>query len=377
VGLILALPTDTTMTNGLHQVILVTFSTAVRSSSTSTAISFGDSPTVRQLVDAQAATLSANYASGNVSLSATILEGDSSPRPNGDRAVTVSDWVLLGRYAARLDYPTNASEFQRADCAPRSTLGDGAIKVTDWVQVGRYTGAADPLTVVGGPTGEVPGGGSGGSIAKDGSDRSLVVVNTTWFTGQTGVVSIMLKGTGHESALGFSLAFDPTRISFVSAGKGAGSGNATLNVNSTQVASGKLGVALGLNSGSFPAGANELVKLNLRSLSGATTGTTAIGFGDLPVPREISDSAALPLATAYENGSVTVHPFPVLRIAADVGEVMLTWPGWATNFTLQASGSLETGGWTNCSATPALINGEFRLRLPAEASALFYRLSQP
>ena len=166
------------------------------------AISFGDNPTVRQLVDAQAGTLSAAYSSGNVALSASILEGDSSPRPNGDRAVTVSDWVLLGRYAARLDYPTNTSEFQRADCAPRSTFGDGAIKVTDWVQVGRYAGAADPLTVVGGPTTEMPGGGSGGSVPKDGSDRSLLVANNTWFIGQTGVVSVVLKGIGNESALG-------------------------------------------------------------------------------------------------------------------------------------------------------------------------------
>jgi hypothetical protein len=378
VGVILSLPPGTTMPAGVQQVVLVTFNTAVRSTPTSTSISFGDNPTVRQLVDAQAATLSAAYTSGNVALSASILEGDSSPRPNGDRAVTVSDWVLLGRYAARLDYPTNTSEFQRADCAPRSTFGDGAIKVTDWVQVGRYAGAADPLTVVGGPTTENSGGGSSGSVPKDGSDRTLFVANNTWFIGQTGVVSVVLKGIGNESALGFSLAFDPERFSYVSASKGAGSGSATLNVNTTQIANGKLGVALGLSSGTLLAGNNEVMKLTLRALPGATTtGATAIGFEDLPVPREISDGAALPLVSAYESGWITVHPFPVLGIASSGGNVVLTWPGWATNFTLQAADTPGFSGWTNSGTTPTIVSGEFQVRLPAEAQALFYRLVQP
>jgi len=57
---------------------------------------------------------------------------------------------------AGLDVPTNGSEFQRADCAPRSTLGDGAITIADWVQVGRYMTGLDPLTPAGGPTSAVP-----------------------------------------------------------------------------------------------------------------------------------------------------------------------------------------------------------------------------
>jgi hypothetical protein len=249
--------------------------------------------------------------------------------------------------------------------------------VTDWVQTGRYTGAADPLTVVGGPTTEQPGGGLGDSVAKDGSDRSLLVGSSTWYAGQTGVVSVILKGSGSESALGFSLMFDAARFSLVGASKGVGAGGAMLNANLSEAGTGKVGVALGLSSGSFPAGTNEVLKLTLVAKPGAAIGTTAVSFADLPVPREISDGAALPLGAAYENGSVTVLPFPELAIAAGGGNVGLTWPAWATNFNLQANVVPGSTGWTNSGATPVLTNGEFRVNLPPDAPALFYRLAQP
>ena len=377
VGCILSLPTDTSMTNGIQQVVLLTFNTAVRTTPTTTTLSFGDSPTVRQLVNAKAATLAATYVGANVSLAASVFEGDVSPRPNGDRAVTVSDWVLLGRYAARLDYPTNPSEFQRADCAPRSSSGDGAIMVTDWVQVGRYAGGADPLTIVGGPTTEKTATGLSGGVPKDGSDRSLLVGNSTWLDGQTGMVSVVLKGLGNESALGFSLVFDPARVAYVNASKGAGSGNATLYVNTAQAANGKLGVALGLSSGTLPVGNNEVIKLTLRAIPGAAAGASAIGFADAPVPRQISDGSAVPLVSAYEGGLITIHPFPTLGIASSGGNIVLSWPGWATNFTLQASGALGSNGWTNAGIVPVMLNGEFRVSPPAKAPTLFYRLALP
>ena len=71
------------------------------------------------------------------------------------------------------------------------------------------------------------------------------------------------------------------------------------------------------------------------------------------------------------------NPFPVLGIASSGGNVVLTWPGWATNFTLQAAGTPGFSGWTNSGTTPTIVSGEFQVRLPAEAQALFYRLVQP
>ena len=69
--------------------------------------------------------------------------------------------------------------------------------------------------------------------------------------------------------------------------------------------------------------------------------------------------------------------FPVLGIARSGGNFVLTWPGWASNFTLQAAGALGASGWTNAGITPAVNNGEFQVSLPASAPTVFYRLAQP
>jgi hypothetical protein len=135
----------------------VTFTIAVVTNAAATTVGFGNQATRCQVADANANPLLASFAPGLVTIAPTPFEGDVAPRPNGDEAVTVIDWVLEGRYVAGLDYPTNASEFQRADCAPRATLGDGAITIIDWVQVGRYMAGLDPLTPAGGPTGPVSG----------------------------------------------------------------------------------------------------------------------------------------------------------------------------------------------------------------------------
>ncbi len=52
---------------------------------------------------------------GTVTIAAADFEADLAPRPNGDKAVTITDWVLEGLFVARLEYPTNTGEFQRAD----------------------------------------------------------------------------------------------------------------------------------------------------------------------------------------------------------------------------------------------------------------------
>src|SRR5262249_43154071 len=82
-------------------------------------------------------------------------EADVTPRPNGDNngTVTIADWVQIGRFAAGLDTAEIGSEFQRADCAPRATLGDGEISIADWVQAGRYAAGLDPIVPAGGPSG--------------------------------------------------------------------------------------------------------------------------------------------------------------------------------------------------------------------------------
>ena len=129
----------------------------------------------------------------------------SSPRPNGNGAVDLVDYVQLGRFAAGLDQVTAGSEFQKADCAPRSTLGNGSVGLDDYVQAGRYAAGLDPATAAGGPTGQsvaplllnvvaIP---NATAIAQQG--RVLRVLNATITRGQNGVVTVEYVATGRRS----------------------------------------------------------------------------------------------------------------------------------------------------------------------------------
>jgi hypothetical protein len=373
-GLSVALPEGENFAVGTQQVVQVSFATAVLSNSATTAISFGDQPTPRQLLDNQFNLLPVSWSGATFFIAAAPgFEGDVYPRPAGDKSVNVIDWLQMGRYVARLDYPTNASEFQRADCAPRAALGDGTIKVSDWVQLGRYVAGLDPLTAMGGPTNE-----AALTPPTPSDTRKLSLQGGTVVPGQPLNLSVQLAAQGNENALAFSVTFDPSQVSFSSASLGSDTTGATLYVNSVQAASGRLGFALALGSGAtFSSGTKDLVDLSFETV-GAGSGFT-MGFGDQPVPREVTDALANPLPVSFLSTTVQVYPPPRLSISQAGQSVVLSWPGWATNYVLQeAEGSLTpAGGWTNLVVKPVLSNGEATVTLPATNSPSFYRLRSP
>ena len=377
VGLALALPSDTTFAAGTQTVAQLTFLSSVASAATNTSLAFNDLAIERQLADPAGQELPASFVDGTIAIAATEFEGDVSPRPDGDRAMKIADWVLLGRYAARLDYPTNSAEFQRADCAPLSLRGDGEIKVTDWVQAGRYAARLDAATPVGGPANEGSSSGKVGTVRKSNDPRSLRIVGNTLLQGQSASVPIVLSSVGDENALGFSLVFDTNLMVFAGASLGNGCNGATLYVNAAQAGSGRLGFALALGAGSvFPAGDNEVLKISFATKS---TGAAAcqVLFQDEPVPRDISGSNAQGLPAEYLGGTFYVTPPPSLRIGdTGNGSISLAWPAWATNFTLQATPVLQGTGWTNLVASPGITNNEYRVVLPTAGSGLFYRLTE-
>jgi hypothetical protein len=377
VGVVIALPAGETFSPGTQQLVEVTFTTAIVTSSTTTPISFTNSPLTRQVSDAAGNGLDAIYTSGAVSIAPVAYEADVSPRPGGDRNVTVTDSSLIGLFAARLRSPTNASEFQRADCAPRVTLGNGVITVTDWVQALRYVALLDPLTPVGGPTG--PGGSGGGAPITTGTKplntRQLRALDSTLNQGQTGTVSVSLQAEGNENALGFSLTFDPASLSYAGVTLGSAAAGAFLNVNTNYLTSGQLGFALVLPTGShFASGLGEVLQVTFQALVSESR-SVSVGFSDAPVDREISDPTANALPSDYLAGTVTINPLPVLKIVRTGPEVFLSWPGWATNFILQESSNPATSeSWQNVSATTTTTNNQTGVFLPVSGSTKFYRL---
>jgi len=98
-GFALALPANSTFPAGAQDLIEVSFKAAIVNNDTTTPISIVDQPTIRQVSDVFGNALPASYSGGTLSIAGVVYEADVSPRPGGDKAVTVTDWVLIGRYA--------------------------------------------------------------------------------------------------------------------------------------------------------------------------------------------------------------------------------------------------------------------------------------
>lgn len=277
---------------------------------------------------------------------------------------------------AQLATPASPSQFQRADCAPRSTLGDGALTVIDWVQVGRYALGLDPLTVAGGPTAS---SGSGTPVPPS-ATRLLMVSSPTVQMGLAGTVnlSISLAAQGNENAAGFTLSFPPANFSFSSATLGGAAGGATLILNTNQFHSGILGAVLALPPGnSFAAGSQQLLSVNL-NLVGTNSGVSTVALTSQAIKCEVSDPLANPLPIGIVNGTITVNSIPALAIALSGTNVVLSWPLWASNFLLQSAsgGTPPLVPWSNSPLSVTATTSNF-VTLPPTNRVEFFRLDQP
>lgn len=380
VGVLVSAPFGAAFAAGSQEVVRVLFLPPVSTNSRTATLSFADQPVVRQLSDAMGNTLPSTFLSGMLSIAPSQFEGDVAMRPNGDGKVTVADWVLIGRFAAKLDDtgPANGSEFQRADCAPRSTLGDGIISVTDWVQAGRYAANLDELTLAGGPEAPKPLGQASGGAGKLNVSREIRISDATIQQGDTANVTVSLQAQGDENAVGFSLYFDPAVFAFRGANRGSSAGSATVQINTNEVGRGSVAAMLALPPGSsFEAGERELLTVSLQSIA-SFDGTPVFALTDVPILREVSDVNASPLPTKYVSGTITVVPLPILKMDLLGAAVRLSWPASAVHFTLQESGELPASSstWTNTVEPVQSADDELFVVLPLKDSARFYRLQR-
>ena len=138
--------------------------------------------------------------------------------------------------------------------------------------------------------------------------RAIKVVSVTAAPGATAVVAVQLLASGAENALGFSLSFDPTQLTYASAVAGTQAADATLNPNASQATAGRIGFAMSKPTNVvWSAGTQEIVKITFTVNAALANGTVAaLTFGSVPVAREISDALATELPGGYQNGSVTV-----------------------------------------------------------------------
>ena len=370
-GLGLALPAGTAFAAGTQEVARLTFNTSIVTNTVPAYVrlSFVDQPVARQVSDPLAISLPAIFVAGTIELLPTDLEGDTSPRSGGNRAVTLNDWVQAGRFAAGLDVPVSESEFQRADCAPRSTSGDGVLNVMDWVQAGRYFAKLDPPQAIGGPTGALPPTPGDPSPA-----REVRALNVAAIQDLEIAVPMQMSALGNENALGFTLRFDPARVKYSRATLGGDAAGAALNINEVQASSGILGLVMALPAGQvFAPGTREVAKVFF--IPKSSTGSASVAFGDGPVLRAVSDLAAQGLAANYLDGQIVVNPLPPLSIAAAATAVTIRWPLWATGFEVQTSSAVSPDAdWTSLPLVPQTNGTELILEVPIANQTTFFRL---
>jgi len=191
---------------------------------------------------------------------------------------------------------------------------------------------------------------------------------------QTAPVVVDLQSAGDENAIGFSLSFDPSVLTYSSASLGSDASQAVLNVNSSQAASGRLAFVLALPPGhTFAAGRWELLTALFKAT--AIGGTSPISLTDQVVPRELSDTHATALPCTYVNGSVELVS-QNLKITLSQEHVTLSWLATGNPLSLQEAGTL-TGAWSNRLDQPIVLNRQNTVRIPAQSTARFYRLFSP
>ncbi len=242
------------------------------------------------------------------------VEADVAPRGNTNGAVTISDWVQVGRFAAGLDVVSQGSEFQRADCAPKDSSGNGLISISDWVQAGRYAAGLDPVAPASGPTSAVSATAVASSNehgvssvdAETAQKRTMRVVRSATGYDRTSSLIIQLDAQGGENALGFSLNYDPNQLRFAGAELPSELSHATFIVNTEQAENGRIGVLLLLPPGrKLPAGDWSLMAINFRALGDQSLSDAQVSFGDEPVAREVADVNAHSLRVTFEEAAAS------------------------------------------------------------------------
>jgi len=306
-GLLVGMPFGQTFQEGSRQVAVVTFSLA-GCSGPSTDVSFGDQPIIREVTDALANPLTVSAWQPCSIFCCSGPEGDVAPRAStGSSTLSPADWTQVGRFVAGLDTANPGCEFQKADCAPRS-CGNGGLTPADWTQAGRYVAGLDlSVSPACGPS--QPGSGSSPTrLQTDGhssESRAVRVVSAVIRSGQTGCVKIAMDALGDENTLGFSLCFDPARLTFTAARLCGDDSGLTLIVNPEPV-QGRVGILLGTPPGQvFVAGTTCLLEIQFQAVG--TTGIMAkVAFCDQPVLCELVDAMANTLPTSFQSGRVRI-----------------------------------------------------------------------
>jgi len=194
------------------------------------------------------------------------------------------------------------------------------------------------------------------TCARAQTSSNVYAVNATILPGQNGTVSINLAAQGNENCVGFSLNYDPTVLTYVSAVLGSDvPGSALPVVNDLQAANGHIGLGLALQPGEvLAAGTHEIFKVTFAAAANAAATvpsiTRSLQFGDTPIAREVVDKQANDLTAQFIDGTITIPHINTAPTIASQSDVTVLENAAASMLTLTG---ISTGGenWQHLTVT--------------------------
>jgi hypothetical protein len=139
-------------------------------------------------------------------------------------------------------------------------------------------------------------------------ETTIQVVSTNAAGGGIVLVSIDLNAVGTEAALGFSLDFDPSVLTFQGVALGSGAAGGALEVNSNQAPSGILGLGMDLFSGTFSPGTNDVFDVTFQISPVTNETTTILTYGNQPTEELVANAQAQTLPAVYVAGNLVIPP---------------------------------------------------------------------
>jgi len=366
IGIALALPSGSSFAAGNRSLVAVNFT--VLAAAGSVTVGFGNQPVFREVSDPGANELTTVFTGVTITAGLTSAAPAITTQPTS-QSVNAGANVTFTAAASGSPVPT----FQwRKDSTNLSGKTTASLTLT-----GVTAADAGSYTVVASNGVGTPATSNAATLTVTSPQRSVTLSVSGAQMSGTGVATAVLASQGNENAVGFSVTFDPAVLRFDTTANGADLGGATLNVNPTQAASGRVGIALSLPAGAtYAAGSRSLVALNFTVLAGASS--TALGFGDAPVFREVSDTGAneLPatftaLTIAATSSSTAAAP----TISTQPQNVTVV-AGQAATFSVVASGSpAPTYQWQkNTVAISGATAASYMIAAAAAADAASYRV---
>ena len=277
------------------------------------------------------------------------------PVGTGDGAIDGLDLSRLRRLVAGLSTANPAiNEFQRADCAPYVPSGDGRLNSGDITVLRRFINGdiAGVLKPAAGPTSAVPfvplfemGNNPDGRVDDLVSQTDIRLIGGNANLGENVTVAVELEQRGIENSYGYTIHFDPRRLSMspggvvVSAGSSVNGG--ALTVNYDNAAEGEIGVLLDMPAGQVivPAQTKHTVLLTFYVPKDAVAGSTPITFTSDLAEQYLSDMNGDPLFARFISGAVNIVGRPTAANATLGGRIMTADGNGVKNAIIVLSGN--------------------------------------